>query len=184
MSHLFWYDVETTGPDDTKDELLEIAGVITDLELRPQCGWFHAVLALPFPVEGMSDWIRRTHGANGLLDACGQSNLRPAELDRALDMYLAPWAQGGEDPDHLRSAGSGVHFDLRVLRRACPHAAGRLSYRCFDTSAMKQGFRAWGEVGEDGFVSRKAHRARPDVEEELENAALLRAMFMQGARDP
>src|ERR1700730_4438354 len=66
MKKLFWIDLEMTGLDDVKDSILEIAIVVTDMDLKTVETYHRVVFQPPEVIESMNDWCKKTHGESGL----------------------------------------------------------------------------------------------------------------------
>ena len=66
---LVWIDCEMTGLDLAVDELVEIAVVITDFELRPVDPGFQVVIrASEAALENMNDFVTNMHTSSGLIE--------------------------------------------------------------------------------------------------------------------
>lgn len=168
-----WIDVETTGLHQDCD-LLEVALVVTDNNLRV-LGQATAVIHQPPSVlEGMDDWCTKTHTASGLVKECEESDTSIAQAEAMLLSVMEECGSLGQD-----LGGASVHFDRRVLRQHCPNLESQgLHYRNFDVSVLKQTIRRWFPGLVDLPESKDVHRALPDILESIEQARWYREHLM------
>jgi oligoribonuclease len=157
---LLWMDLEMTGLDDQKDQILEVAAVITDLELKP-LEEFHRVVFQPQDVlAGMNDWCKKTHGESGLTAACA-TGTPLAEVEREL---LALIDRHYSAKDRPVICGNSICNDRRFLDRYCVDFSKRLHYRVIDVSSFKEVYRErWGIE----FKKKNSHRAVDDIFESI-----------------
>lgn len=145
---LAWLDVETTGLQVKRDDLLEIGVTITDLQgvERESCSWTVHHDRIPCTKDTVK--ACGMHMVNGLLEACFD-DMRSVPLnmvERGLLRMLAKHAQhatGGR----LHPAGTNPQFDLDWLyTKFSPEGAAGLksllSYRRLDLTAFRLGGQA------------------------------------------
>jgi len=160
MKPLFWIDLEMTGLDDTLDQILEVAVVITDIEFKP-LEEYHRVVYQPQDVlDRMNDWCKKTHGESGLTAAI--PNGTPlATVEKEL-LTLIEKHYGTKDRVVL--AGNSVGNDKRFMDRYMPEVAKRLHYRLIDVSSFKEIFREKYGIH---FHKGNSHRAVDDILESI-----------------
>lgn len=84
--YFLWVDLEMTGLDDTKDQIIEIAVIMTDRQLNIVAEGPSLVIQCPESLlQGMDDWCTKTHTASGLVDKVRASSV---SLKEAEDMVL------------------------------------------------------------------------------------------------
>jgi oligoribonuclease len=160
MKHFFWVDLEMTGLDESKDSILEVAAVVTDLELTP-VREFHRVVYQPASVlEGMNDWCKKTHGESGLTAAV-PTGTPLATVEKELLTLVDEFFPAKE---RVVLCGNSVGNDKRFIDRHLPLFAKRLHYRLIDVSSFKEIFREKYRVG---FQKANAHRAVDDIHESI-----------------
>ncbi|HBG31677.1 MAG TPA: oligoribonuclease, partial [Gammaproteobacteria bacterium] len=94
--HLIWIDLEMTGLDTQRDQIIEIATLITDNELRVLAeGPVVAIHQPPEILEGMDDWNKRQHHASGLLERVRASRVDAIEAERRTLEFLRRWVPAG-----------------------------------------------------------------------------------------
>jgi oligoribonuclease len=164
LPNLIWIDLEMSGLDPDKCEILELACIVTDSALKEVGEGIDLVIHQPDPVlEAMDDWCTRHHGQSGLTDAVKQSTIsvRAAEL-RTLD-YLKRVTNKGQSP----LAGSSVSHDRRFIDKYMPDLSAWLHYRTVDVSTVKELVKRW-VPGLEMPTKKNTHRALDDIRESVE----------------
>jgi oligoribonuclease len=131
---LLWTDIETTGLDHDADKILQIASVLTNIDLSvrfvfPETTIYHDDETL----SKMDTWCKETHTRSGLVMKVrhSQTSLKDAEdtLLHFLNHHIAV-------NDVVYIAGNSVHFDKRFIDRHMPRLSARLRYRILDVSSL------------------------------------------------
>lgn len=178
-TYLLWCDLETTGLDESKDQILEAAFMLTDYSLQQVKGTDSVVRLLSWrePLI-MPDVVVGMHVKNGLLSdllaAKANKMLQSiAELEGAVLAEVCKVRDFGD----VVLAGSTPHFDRKFMRAKMGILDSTLHYRHFDVSTLKAGYRNW--LGKpDAFEVEEAHRAFPDLLDSLSVARKFRSMFL------
>ena len=162
---LVWIDCEMTGLDLTKDELVEVAVVITDYELEPVHPGFSIVIApSAAALEGMGDFVRDMHTSSGLLDELADG-VSLADAEEAVLAYIAAHVPtAGQAP----LAGNTIGTDRSFIARDMPRVDAHLHYRSVDVSSIKELVRRWfPRVYFNAPAKNGGHRALADILESI-----------------
>jgi oligoribonuclease len=167
---LIWIDMEMSGLDPERCEILEIACIVTDGDLNELGEGTDIVVNQPDPVlDAMDEWCTRHHGQSGLTAAVKASTVgvRGAEL-QTLD-FLRQLTNKGQSP----LCGSSVSHDRRFIDRYMPDLSAWLHYRTVDVSTVKELVKRWCP---DLAIPQKknAHRALDDIRESIEELRFYR----------
>ncbi len=162
---LVWIDCEMTGLDLEVDELVEIAVVITDFELKPLDPGFQIVIKPnDAAIENMNDFVTNMHRTSGLIDEI-PAGVSLAEAQEQTLAYIKRFA-----PVERKAplAGNTIGTDRMFLAKYMPEVDQWLHYRNVDVSSIKELSRRWyprvffQAPSKDG-----GHRALADILESI-----------------
>lgn len=147
-SAYIWFDAEFTSLELDQARLLQVAVIITDVNLN-RIAPIDADLNLCIRLEEgeqVSDWV--AEHLSGLVAQCRTSEaVTLAEADRQiaalLDQYCATPCESISGRPVL--AGNSVHNDWFLMRKFLPQFASRLHYRLLDVSTVKIQWQDWVE---------------------------------------
>jgi oligoribonuclease len=174
---LVWIDCEMTGLDLAVDQLVEIAVIVTDFELRILDPGFSAVITPDASaMEHMSEFVRDMHARSGLLEEIPHG-ISVAEAEFQALEYVQRFAPvEGKAP----LAGNTIGTDRMFLSAQMPRLDRWLHYRNVDVSSIKELSRRWfprayiHAPAKDG-----GHRALADIRESIRELAYYRqAVFV------
>ena len=163
-TNLIWIDLEMTGLDTFKDEIIEIATVVTDANLNTVAEG--PVLAIHQPDEvlvHMDEWNTRQHGQSGLLDRVRNSRLRMHDAESATLEFLARHVEPRASP----MCGNSICQDRRFMARLMPELEGFFHYRNLDVSTLKELGNRWAPQVMGGFSKNSSHLALDDVKDSI-----------------
>ena len=170
---LVWADLEMTGLDVERHRIVEIALLVTDLELDALDGGIDLVVHQPPVVLAeMDEVVRSMHTRSALLPAVEASTVSlDAAGVRALEYVAGHVPEPGEAP----LCGNSIGVDRRFLDRYLPTLDRYLHYRSVDVSSLKELCRRWyPEVYDRRPAKRGAHRALDDIKESIEELRFYR----------
>lgn len=174
---LVWIDCEMTGLDVSIDELVEIAVVVTDYELRPIDPGFQIVIKPDATaLDNMSEFVTKMHEKSGLLEEI-PDGVSVADAEFQVLEYIQRFVPlEGKAP----LAGNTIGTDRMFLAKYMPRVDRWLHYRNVDVSSIKELSRRWfprayfHAPAKDG-----GHRALADILESIRELAYYRrAVFV------
>lgn len=137
---LVWIDLEMTGLDTSRDQIVEIACIVTDAELVELDEGISLVVAADAePLAAMDEVVVRMHTESGLIDEIPQG-IAPGDAQAQVLAYIK-----GHVPEARKAplAGSSVYVDRGFLARYMPEIDEHLHYRLVDVSSVKEIARRW-----------------------------------------
>lgn len=162
---LVWIDCEMTGLDLEKDELVEVAVVITDYDLNAVDAGFEIVIAPSAEaLDGMVDFVRGMHTQSGLLADLG-AGVTLAEAERQVLDYIQRFVPSASSAP---LAGNTIGTDRAFLAKYMPLVDGHLHYRSVDVSSIKELSKRWyPRVFFQAPSKHGGHRALADIRESI-----------------
>ena len=179
QDRLVWIDCEMTGLDITVDALIEVAALVTDVELNVLGDGVNVVIRPPDKaLTQMGDFVREMHVTSGLLDQLADG-MPMAQAQREVMEYVREWVP---EPKKAPLAGNTVSTDRLFLARDMSEVEQHLHYRIVDVSSIKELARRWyPRAYFNSPVKTGGHRALGDIEDSIaELRYYRRAVF----RDP
>ncbi|TDW31277.1 oligoribonuclease [Cryobacterium psychrophilum] len=169
---LVWIDCEMTGLDLDKDELVEIAVVITDYDLNViDPGLDIIIKPDASALENMGDFVRNMHTSSGLLTEI-PNGVSAAEAEFQVIEYILKFI-----PEEQKAplAGNSIGTDRAFLTRYMPRLDSHLHYRNVDVSSIKELARRWyPRVYFNAPTKDGGHRALADILESIRELAYYR----------
>jgi oligoribonuclease len=175
--NLFWTDLETTGLDPDTDQILEVAAIVTNAELKILAS-FHAVIGKD-PSLRMNNFVWKMHTGNGLLDEIEAHDNGTTKVSKDVSHWIVRGPVYGIGPclaDFVRDyapkapmAGSTIGFDRAFYRRHLPMVEELLHYRNFDVSVYREAVKRWASWMELP-PKNGTHRAMDDIKASIEVA--------------
>jgi oligoribonuclease len=162
---LVWIDCEMTGLDLSVDELVEIAVVVTDFELRPLDAGFQVVIKpTDAALANMNDFVTKMHESSGLINEI-PNGVSLADAEAQTLEYIKRFA-----PLERKSplAGNTIGTDRMFLAKYMPQIDQWLHYRNVDVSSIKELSRRWyPRVFFQAPAKDGGHRALADILESI-----------------
>ena len=175
-NNLIWIDLEMTGLDPQRDQIIEIATVVTnsDLEILAQ----GPVIAIHQPDEimaAMDAWNTSHHGDSGLTSRVKQSASSTQDAERETLTFLRQHVAPGKSP----MCGNSICQDRRFMARLMPELEAFFHYRNLDVSTLKELARLWNPDLLTGFVKKGAHLALDDILESIDELKYYRGCLIR-----
>lgn len=141
--YIIWCDVETTGVDIDSDYLLEVGGVITDMQGRILGKGFQEVVhygsQLGSVVNKCNDYVTEMHTKSGLFEALWEGGVTLSRLDTLFTQWVhAVVEDNGGDFQNAQFyfGGRSITFDRNVLAQHLPLSFNIFSHRSIDTTTL------------------------------------------------
>lgn len=162
---LVWIDCEMTGLDLELDELVEVAVVVTDYDLKPLDPGFNIVIKPDqSALDHMGDFVTEMHTHSGLLDEI-PNGVSLAEAEYEVLEYILKFVP---DAQTAPLAGNTIGTDRSFLAKYMPRVDGHLHYRSVDVSSIKELARRWyPRVYFQAPAKNGGHRALADIIESI-----------------
>lgn len=172
---LIWIDCEMTGLELGRDELVEIAAIVTDGELKPlDSGISLVIKPSAAALSQMGDFVRKMHQDSGLLPEI-PNGLEVSEAETQVLEYLGQHFAAGENAP---LAGNSVGTDRAFINLQMPKLAQALHYRTVDVSTIKELAKRWfPKVPFQAPEKHGNHRALADILESIEELMFYRKVL-------
>lgn len=172
--YLLWTDLETSGTDENKDKILEIACILTTTDLEELSSFETTIWPDGWdeqPPPDIDPIVMKMHSDSHLWEDCTESGVSCATAQAAMVIRLSMFG----DRHNFILAGSGVsHFDRRFLAAQMPELNKWLKYYSIDVGVLR---RTLGLIGRDDLVRpapSKPHRAMADARIHLDELRQLK----------
>jgi Oligoribonuclease (3''->5'' exoribonuclease) len=172
---IVWADVETTGLHAGKpDQLLEIAVLVTDLDLNILDNeGYHAVAQHDPTVRDIADdYVKAMHDDSGLWKQLPGGKHYEVIDDEAVH-YIQQFAP---EPRQARLAGNSVRLDANFIDEFLPRTSAHLHYRILDVSSIA--FETEATLHVKAFEKELLHEAMADIRESIEELRYLRSFYV------
>lgn len=180
---LVWIDCEMTGLDLTRDELIEVAALVTDGELNV-LGDGVDVLIRPSrqALDGMSEFVRDMHTKSGLLVELESTTTTMREAEQQLLAYVRTYVKA---PKKAPLAGNSIGTDRSFLLKDMPELEDWVHYRNVDVSSVKELAKRWFPRAYYQAPAKQGnHRALADIEESIQELKYYREAVFVPAPGP
>lgn len=163
-NNLVWLDMEMSGLNPDSDRVLEIAVVITDVQLEVIAeGPVLVVHQSERVLAAMDAWNTATHGRSGLIERVRASTLTEAQAEERLLAFIARYVPANKSP----LCGNSICQDRRFMARWLPRLEAYFHYRNLDVSALKELARRWKPEVARAFEKKSRHEALADIYESI-----------------
>ena len=162
---LVWIDCEMTGLYPEKDELVEIAAIVTDGELNElDAGISFVIKCNDAALQQMDDFVINMHTESDLINEI-PNGIALADAEAQVLTYVM---QHVPEPRKAPLAGSSVYTDRGFLAKYMPELDNHLHYRLVDVSSIKELVRRWYPRAYFALPEKHGnHRALGDIRESI-----------------
>ena len=173
-NNLIWVDLEMTGLDTVTDLIIEIATIITDVNLDViEEGPSIAIRTPETALEGMDDWNVEHHSRSGLLDRVRSSSYSLSDAETATLEFIRKHVPERQSP----MCGNSICQDRRFLARLMPDLEAYFHYRNLDVTTVKILVNRWAP-GKPQFDKEVKHRALEDVRDSIAELKFYRLNYL------
>ena len=179
---MVWIDCEMTGLNLDVDELVEVAVIITDSELKAVHEGFDIVInPSQAALENMGEFVTNMHTSSGLIEEIPHG-VSLEEAEAQVLAYINEHVPEGQKPP---MCGNSIGTDRAFVVRYMPLVDARLHYRNIDVSSLKELARRWyprvyfNSPSKDG-----GHRALADIQESIRELDYYRQALLVAAPGP
>ena len=159
---LLWIDLEMTGLDPSKDKILEVAAIATDMKLN-KIAEYEAVVKVDektIKSRMVGDFWEKNSKSRDALIAQNQTGQSIKAVEKELLDFVNKYF--GKE---IYLAGNSIHQDRKFIEKEMPELNEKLHYRMLDVSAWKIYFE--NALGKK-FTKPENHRALDDVNGSIE----------------
>ncbi len=175
QNNLIWIDMEMTGLVPETDRIIEVAIVVTDVNLKTIAEAPVLVVHQPDSVlDGMDAWNKSTHKKSGLIDKVKASSLADAEVEGRMIEFLKEHVSASTSP----MCGNSICQDRRFMARGMPKLEAYFHYRNLDVSTLKELAKRWKPEIMAGMKKHGKHEALADIYESIEELKYYRKYFL------
>ena len=174
-TNLIWIDLEMTGLIPEKDNIIEIATVVTDANLNVLAeGPSIAIHQDNKYLDSMDEWNTRQHTKSGLVQRVKESEVSLSEAEKETLDFVMKYVDSGVSP----MCGNSICQDRRFLYLYMPKLEKFFHYRHIDVSTLKELAVRWKpDVVSTSFKQSK-HLALSDIYDSINELKHYREHFI------
>lgn len=172
---LVWIDLEMTGLDLKKDQIIEIATIITDNNLTViEEGPSFVIQCDESFLQNMIPEVTDFHTKSGLLEKVRASHVSLQQAEQETVSFIKKQCTSGDSI----LCGNSIWTDRTFLQAYMPRVIELLHYRMIDVTSIKEIVNRWYPNDPDAeFNKRETHRALDDIRESIAELKHYRKCF-------
>ena len=174
-TNLIWIDLEMTGLDPKIHKIIEIATIITDINLEIIATG--PVIAIHQPKEEldkMDKWCVKTHKKTGLTQRVIDSKITINLAKEQTIEFLKKHVTKNTSP----MCGNSICQDRRFLYEYMPELENFFHYRNLDVSTLKELANLWRPELKKQFKKKCSHIALDDIKESIDELKFYQQNFL------
>lgn len=162
---LVWIDCEMTGLDPRRDQIVEIACIVTEADLTEiDEGVSIVIRPDDAPLAAMDEVVVKMHNDSGLIHEIPSGTTLADAQARVLEYVRKHVPEARKAP----LAGSSVYVDRMFLANYMPELDTHLHYRLVDVSSIKELTKRWYPKAYFNTPEKTGnHRALADIRESI-----------------
>ena len=174
-TNLIWIDLEMTGLVPEKDNIIEIATVVTDAALNVLAeGPSIAIHQSNKHLDSMDEWNTRQHAKSGLIQRVKESSISVNEAEKQTLEFLMKYVDSGASP----MCGNSICQDRRFLYNYMPKLEKIFHYRHIDVSTLKELAIRWKPDVVTSSFKQSKHLALSDIYDSINELKHYREHFI------
>jgi oligoribonuclease len=175
--NLVWMDLEMTGLDSDQDLIIEMATLITDIELNVIEVGPEIVIQRPAAMfDKMDNWNRTQHTKSGLWAKVVASTITQDQAEETTIDFIKQHCGPRESP----LCGNSIWQDRRFIAKHMKKLDEYLHYRLIDVSTIKILGKIWYPPEADKAKNKtNSHRALDDIRESIEELRYYRKILFK-----
>ena len=174
-TNLIWIDLEMTGLVPEKDNIIEIATVVTDAALNVLAeGPSIAIHQSNKHLDSMDEWNTRQHTKSGLIQRVKESAISVNEAEKQTLEFLMKYVDSGASP----MCGNSICQDRRFLYNYMPKLEKFFHYRHIDVSTLKELAIRWKPDVVTSSFKQSKHLALSDIYDSINELKHYREHFI------
>jgi oligoribonuclease len=163
-NRLVWLDMEMSGLNPNTRRVLEVATIITDINLETiATGPVLVVHQDDTVLTTMDQWNIEHHGESGLIERVRKSVLSERDVENQTIQFLEKHLKKKDSP----LCGNTIGQDRRFLLKYMPELDDFFHYRSIDVSSLKELVMRW-YPSLPRFKKQSKHTALEDIKESIE----------------
>ena len=174
-TNVIWIDLEMTGLVPEKDNIIEIATVVTDAALNVLAeGPSIAIHQSNKHLDSMDEWNTRQHAKSGLIQRVKESSISVNEAEKQTLEFLMKYVDSGASP----MCGNSICQDRRFLYNYMPKLEKFFHYRHIDVSTLKELAIRWKPDVVTSSFKQSKHLALSDIYDSINELKHYREHFI------
>ena len=172
--NLVWIDLEMTGLDTQRDNIIEIATIVTNQDLEIIAEGPEIVINQSKTImDGMDEWNTKHHGKSGLTDKVLLSKITVQDAEIETLNFLKKYVKAGISP----MCGNSICQDRRFLARQMPELEKFFHYRNLDVSSLNILSNIWRSDIAKSVKKSSKHRALEDIKDSINELIHYKSTF-------